>query len=70
MLGRMMSLLMLASTGLFPISQATAGALSKWNLTLVFALPGVLVLLMTVWITFQSELKEFSVSLTSVQAEG
>ena len=68
MLGRMMSLLMLASTGLFPISQALAGALSKWHLTLVFALPGVLVLLMTVWITFQPELKVFSASLT--KAEG
>ena len=36
----------------------------------VFALPGVLVLLMTVWITFQSELKEFSVSLPKAEAEG
>jgi MFS family permease len=70
MLGRMMSLLMLASTGLFPISQALAGALSKWHLTLVFALPGVLVLLMTVWMTFQSELRVFSASLTNVEAEG
>jgi len=33
MLGRMMALLMLSSTGLFPISQAIAGVLSKWNLT-------------------------------------
>jgi MFS family permease len=70
MLGRMMALLMLSSTGLFPISQAIAGALSKWNLTLVFALPGVLVLLMTVWITFQPELKSFSASLTKAEAEG
>ena len=68
MLGRMMSLLMVASTGLFPISQAIAGALSKWNLTLLFAVPGVLVLLMTVWIAFQPELKEFSVSLTKAEA--
>src|SRR6266508_4860769 len=65
MLGRMMALLMLSSTGLFPISQALAGALSKWNPTLVFALPGALVLLMTIWIAFQSELKSFSASITS-----
>ena len=39
MLGRMMSLLILSSTGLIPISQAIAGALSKWNLTVAFALP-------------------------------
>ena len=66
----MMSLLILSSTGLFPISQAVAGALSKCNLTLVFALPGVLVLLLTLWIAFQSELKEFSTSLTKAEAEG
>ncbi len=69
MLGRMMSLLMLSNTGLIPISQAIAGALSKWNLTVVFALPGVLVLLMTMWIAFQSELKVFSASLTNAEAE-
>ena len=44
--------------------------LSKWSLTLVFALPGVLVLLMTVWMTFQPELKVFSASLTNAEAEG
>jgi hypothetical protein len=70
MLGQMMSLMMLSSSGLFPISQAIAGVLSKWNLALVFALPGVLVLLMTAWITFQSELREFSTSLTKAAAEG
>ncbi|HEX9387155.1 MAG TPA: hypothetical protein VF918_12610 [Anaerolineales bacterium] len=70
MLGRMMALLMLSSTGLFPISQAIAGVLSKWNLTLMFALPGVLVLLITVWIALQPELKSFSASLTNAEAEG
>jgi hypothetical protein len=47
------------STGLFPISQAIA-----------VALPGALVLLMTVWIAFQPELKVFSARLTSAEAEG
>ena len=70
MLGRMMALLMLSSTGLIPISQAIAGVLSKWNLTLLFALPGTLVLLMTIWLAFQSELKVFSESLTAAQVEG
>lgn len=67
MLGRMMSLLMLCSTGLMPISQAVAGVLSKWNLTLLFVLPGALVVLMTAWIVFQPELKSFSASLTAAQ---
>jgi MFS family permease len=70
MLGRMMALLMLSSTGLMPISQAIAGALSKWNLTMLFAIPGMLVLLMTVWMTFHPDLKGFSESLTAAQAEG
>ena len=70
MLGRMMALLMLSSTGLMPISQAIAGALSKWNLTMVFAIPGILVLLTTLWMVFHSNLKGFSESLTAAQAEG
>ena len=32
MLGRMMSILMFANTGLVPVSQAISGAVSKWNL--------------------------------------
>ena len=70
MLGRMMALLMLSGTGLMPISQAIAGALSKWNLTMLFAIPGILVLLMTVWMAFHPDLKGFSESLTVAQAEG
>jgi MFS family permease len=69
MLGRMMALLMLASTGLMPISQAVAGLISKWNLTMLFVLPGVLVLLMTIWMAFQPNLKNFSESLTAAQAD-
>jgi MFS family permease len=70
MLGRMMALLILSSTGLFLISQAISGIIIKWNLTLSFALPGVLVLLITVWIALQPELKSFSASLTNAEAEG
>jgi MFS family permease len=67
MLGRMMSLLMLSSTGLFPISQALAGALSKIDLTLLFVVPGVLVLLVTFWMAVHPEFKRFASSLTAVQ---
>ena len=70
MLGRMMALLMLSSTGLFPISQAISGVISKWNLTMLFALPGVLVLLMAIWMAFQPDLKSLSASITTAQAEG
>jgi hypothetical protein len=70
MLGRMMALLMLFSTGLVPIAPAISGVLSKWNLTLLFALPGTLVLLLTLWVAFQPALKDISESLTAAQAEG
>ena len=68
MLGRIMALIMLASTGLAPFSQAIFGAISKWNLTLAFALPGILVLLVTIWMAFNPDLKGFSTSLASVHA--
>jgi hypothetical protein len=70
MLGRMMALLMLSGSGLAPISQAISGVLSKWNLTLLFTLPGTLMLLLTLWMAFQLRLKGISESLTAAQAEG
>jgi MFS family permease len=69
MLGRIMALLMFASTGLAPISQAISGLLSKWDLTMMFAIPGALVLLLTVWVAFHPDLKTFSESLASTQAK-
>ncbi len=45
MLGRMMSMMMLSNSGLVPISQALSGAVSKWSLTALFAIAGVLILL-------------------------
>ena len=68
MMGRIMALLMLSGTGLTPISQAVAGVISKWNLTMLFAIPGILVLLMTAWMALQPDLKDFSESLTAAQA--
>jgi MFS family permease len=70
MLGRIMALLMFSGTGLAPISQAISGALSKWNLTMLFAIPGALILLLTIWMAFHPDLKGFSESLTAAQAEG
>lgn len=60
MLGRMMSMMMLASLGLVPFSQALAGALSKWSLTALFAVAGGLILLTAVWALLQPELKALS----------
>lgn len=69
MLGRMMSLLMFSNLGLVPISQAISGAISKWDLTLLFASTGVLVLLVTLWTSLQPGLKTFSESLTATSRQ-
>ncbi len=63
MLGRIMSILMFSNTGLVPVSQAISGVVSKWDLNLLFASAGALVLLITVWTAFQPGLVAFSESL-------
>ena len=65
MLGRMMSMVMLSGTGLIPVSQAIAGAVSKWSLPALFVSAGVLVLLVAAWAAPQPGLKTFSESLTA-----
>jgi MFS family permease len=46
-MGRVMSVIMLASQGLFPISAAVAGVLAQWNLMLMLAGTGGVMLLVT-----------------------
>ena len=70
MLGRVMSLVMLAGLGLAPISQAIAGAVSRGSLTLLFAGVGVLGLLVTLWAALQPGLKVVSESMAAASAGG
>jgi MFS family permease len=65
MLGRMMSMVMFASTGLVPVSEALSGAVSKWDLTMLFASAGVLVFLVTLWTAVHPQMKTFSQSLSA-----
>ncbi len=65
MLGRMMSLLMFASAGLVPVSQAISGAVSAWDLTLLLVSAGTLIVMVSIWITFQPGLVSFSQSLST-----
>ena len=65
MLGRMMSILIFANTGLVPVSQAISGAVIKWNLNILFVSAGGLVLLVTLWAVLKPELKMFSDSLAT-----
>ncbi len=62
MLGRIMSLLMLSSAGLVPISQAISGTVGAWNLTLLFVSAGGLIVLVAIWTAFQPSLVTFSES--------
>jgi MFS family permease len=57
LLGRIMSLVMLANLGLLPISQALSGALSRWNVSILMAVGGAGMLLLAVWLIRQSGLE-------------
>jgi MFS family permease len=70
MLGRMMSMVMLAGNGLVPISQAISGAVIKWNLEALFVSAGALVVLVALWAATQPGLKTFSESMIAVPSEG
>ena len=63
MLGRMMSMIMLSNVGLAPLSQAVAGAVSKWSLTGLFTGAGLLLLVLACWAALQPELKTFATEL-------
>ena len=63
MLGRIMSLLMLSSTGLVPVSQALSGVIVAWNLSMLFVLAGGLIVLVTFWTAFQPALETLSEDL-------
>ena len=54
MMGRIMSIVMLSSTGLMPISSALGGLLASYSLTLLFALNGSLLVLLVIVSLFNS----------------
>jgi MFS family permease len=63
MLGRMMSMVMLAGNGLVPISQAISGALIKWSLETLFVSAGILIVFVSLWAAMQPGLKAFGEGL-------
>jgi hypothetical protein len=64
MMGRIMSLLMLSSAGLVPISQTISGVIISWNLVMLFIVAGGLIVLVTYWTALQPALVTFSESLS------
>jgi len=64
-LGRTMSMLMLSTTGLSPISQAISGAAIKGSIVVLFAAAGALIFLVPLGVATRPELEDFSESLAA-----
>jgi MFS family permease len=64
-LGRTMSMLMLSTSGLSPVSQAISGAAIKGNIVVLFAVAGALLFLVPVAVANRPELDIFSESLAN-----
>ena len=60
-----MSLVMLASVGLQPISQAVTGALMKLSLAGLFYSTGILMVLVALWLAFQPATRTVHVNLAN-----
>ncbi|MFC2968643.1 MFS transporter [Acidimangrovimonas pyrenivorans] len=69
MLGRVMSFLMFANTGLVPLSQALSGGLGRYSLDAMFVTAGGLAVLVTLWAATRPALTVFAESLAA-GAEG
>lgn len=65
MLGRVMSVLLLANFGLAPLSQAIAGAVGRWDLDALFVVAGGLTILTAFWTLTRPELTVFSQNLAA-----
>lgn len=70
MLGRMMSMVMLAGNGLVPVSMFLTGfTIRNWSLTGLFALAGGLILLTAAWTALQPALRSVSEEMLAAQAQ-
>jgi MFS family permease len=58
MLGRVMSVLMLASFGLMPVSMFMAGVLAQWSLLILYTVCGISLLATLAWAALYSPLRE------------
>ena len=63
MLGRTMGMLLLANTGISPVSQAAAGAVMKWSMPVLFLSAGAGLILVPLWMARQPELADISCEL-------
>ncbi len=65
LLGRIMGLVMLATIGLVPIGQSLAGALRRWNVSILMAVGGVGMILLAVWLLGQTGLELMATPLAA-----
>lgn len=63
MLGRVMSFLLFANTGLVPLSQAISGAVGRWDLNILLLAAGGLTGLVSLWAMTRPELLRFAADL-------
>jgi MFS family permease len=68
MLGRLMSMVLLANMSVMPLSQAIAGAALRWNVVALFVIAGGLLLLLTGYLAFSSSTARMSVQLVGDDA--
>jgi MFS family permease len=64
MLGRVMSIIMLALASFAPLSYTVAGVMSKWNLQGLFLSIGILIMGVGIWSLFQPEFQDISKEIT------
>ncbi|MEZ4769676.1 MAG: hypothetical protein R2844_14755 [Caldilineales bacterium] len=65
MLGRMMSMVLLAGSGLIPISQAISGAVIRHNMEGLFIVAGILIVLVALWAGLQPGVRAFGDELAA-----
>ena len=65
MLGRMMSMVLLAGSGLIPISQAISGAVIRHNMEGLFIVAGILIVLVALWAGLQPGVRAFGEELAA-----
>jgi hypothetical protein len=63
MLGRLMSMVLLANMSVMPLSQAIAGAALRWSVLGLFIIAGLLLLLLTVYLGVSANTSKMAIQL-------
>jgi hypothetical protein len=69
MLGRLMSMLLLANMSLMPLSQAITGVILRWSVLSVFIIGGAMLLAVAIYMAMASNAAELSARLLGAKSE-